>query len=123
MEAFRYGLPIVMTSMMTKRRVPTLLLSDFMILCYVMSSGFDTQMVAWTLIAIPILVFIIIIVMRRVSAMIRSPSCRKLKSFNRFKSNTTTESTQNSTANTPLSAQLLIQPTSTVVSYGIKDID
>ena len=112
-----------MTSMMTKRRVPTLLLSSFMILCYVLSSGFDTQMVARTLIATPIAVFIIIIVMRRVYAMIRSSSCHKLKSFNHFKSNTTTESTQNSTANTPLSAQLLIQPTSTVVSYGIKDTD
>ena len=91
-----------------------------MILCYVLSSGFDTQKVAQTLIATPIAVFIIITVMY---AMIRSPSCHKLESFNCLKSNTTTESTQNSTANTPLSAQSLIQPTSTVASYGIKDTD
>ena len=99
----------------------TLLLSNVMILCYVLSSRFCTQLVARTLIATPVIVFIVIIFIRRVYAMFSSYTCRKLKSFNCFRSNMTTESTQSSTANTPMSTQPLLQPTSTVVSYGIND--
>lgn len=55
--------------------------------------------------------------------MFRSHTCHKLKSFNCFRSNMTTESTQSSTANTPMLTRPLFQPTSAVVSYGIKDTD
>ena len=82
----------------------TLLLSNSMILCFVLSSGFYTLLIAQTLIATPIIVFIIITLMRRVYAMFRSHECCKLKSFNCFRSNMTIETTQNSPANTPMSA-------------------
>ena len=95
----------------------TLLLSNFMIICYGLSSGLHIQLVARTLIAAPIAVFIIITIFQRVYAMIRVCSCHKLnKSFNCFRSNITTESTQSSN----VSNQPLLQPTSAVVSYGIK---
>ena len=108
----------------------TLLLSNFMILCYVLCSGFSTQSIARTLIAIPITVFIIAIVMTRVYNTFRSHLCHKLKlplcihiSFNYqyFTTNMTNESSQNSTVNTPTSTQPLLQPTSTVTSYGTTD--
>ena len=118
--AITIGKPYQKTYM---NHLDTLLLSNLMIICYMLSSGFHTQLVIRTLIATPIIVFIIIIFMRTGYAMFRSHMCRKLKSINCFRSSMTTESTQNSTANTPMSARPLLQPTSTVVSYGIKDTD
>ena len=108
----------------------TLLLSNYMILCYVLSSGFRTQLVARILITTPIAVFIVSIILKKVYNMSKSYVC-KLKSqscipdsFNCFRSKRmpiAVESTQSSTANTPTSTQPLIQPTSTVMTYGIKD--
>ena len=108
----------------------TLLLSNYTILCYVLSSEFRTQLVARILITTPIAVFIVSIILKKVYNMSKSYMC-KLKSqscipdsFNCFRSKRmpiAVESTQNSTANTPTSTQPLIQPTSTVMSYGIKD--
>ena len=108
----------------------TLLLSNYMILCYVLSSGFRTQLVAQILITTPIAVFIVSIILKKVYNMSKSYMC-KLKSqscipdsFNCFRSKRmpiAVESTQSSTANTPTSTQPLIQPTSTVMTYGIKD--
>ena len=108
-----------------KNHLDTLLLSNFMILFYVLSSGTSSQVVVRTLITTPITAFITIIIMRKLYDMFRLRLCHKLKfplcirkCFSRLRSHTTNESTQNSTANTPMSAQPLLQPTSTIFSYG-----
>ena len=108
----------------------TLLLSNYTILCYVLSSGFRTQLVARILITTPIAVFIVSIILKKVynvsksyTCKLKSPSCIQ-DSFNCIRSKRipiAVESTQSSTANTPTSAEPLIQPTSTVMSYGITD--
>ena len=108
----------------------TLLLSNYTILCYVLSSGFCTQLVARVLITTPIAVFIASVILKKVNNVSKLYVC-KLKSqsyipdsFNCFRSKRmpiAVESPQSSTANTLTSTQLLIQPTSTVMSYGIKD--
>ena len=105
----------------------TLLLSNYMILCYVLSSGFRTQLVARILITTPIAVFIVSIILKKVYNMSKSYMCKLksqsciLDSFNCFRMPIVVESTERSTANTPTSTQPLIQPTSTVMTYGIKD--
>ena len=103
----------------------TLLLSNFMILSYVLSSGTSALVVTRTLIATPITVFTTIIIMRRLYDVFRLHLYHKLKLslcnreyFNHFRYHTTNESTQNSAANTPTSAQPLLQPTSTIFSYS-----
>ena len=108
----------------------TLLLSNYTILCYVLSSGFRTQLVARILITTPIAVFIVSVILKKVYNVSKSYVC-KLKSqlcipdsFNCFRSKRmpiAVESPQSSTANTPTSTQPLIRLTSTVMSYGIKD--
>ena len=85
--------------------LPTLLLSNFMIICYVLSSGFHTQLITWALLAMPITAFIIAIVTRIVYNMFRSDMCHKLKLLCGHRTNV---STQNSTVNAPTSTQPLI---------------
>ena len=108
----------------------TLLLSNCTILCYVLSSGFRTHLVAQILITTPIAVFIVSIISKKLYGAFKSYKC-KLKSqrclhkyFCCYTSNrmpTAVESTQSSTANTPTSTQPLIQPTSTVMTYVTRD--
>ena len=107
----------------------TLLVSNCTILCYVLSSGFRIYLVARILLTTPIAVFIVSIVLKKEYTMFKSYTCKYKSplciqdSFNCFRSKrmpiAAVESTQSSTANTPTSAQPLITPTSSVVSYGI----
>ena len=100
----------------------TLLLSNIMILCCVLSSGFHTQLIARILIAMPISVFITATAMKSVYNMFRSHMYHKLKLLcylhKHLRYDKTNESAQNTTANIPTSAQPLLQPTSTIFSYG-----
>ena len=107
-----------------------LLLSYCAIFCYVLPFSYHTQLFVRILITTPIAVFIIIIILKKLYGSVKSYKC-KLNSqrcvhkyfccYTSKRIPVTVESTQNSTANTPTSTQPLIQPTSTVMSYGIKD--
>ena len=105
-----------------------LLLSNFMILCYTLSLRINAPIVPQVLIAIPITVFIIT-TMQKFYNTFRLHRCHKHinaslsvhGSCNCFRFNIPTDSTHHSTANTPTSAQRLLQPTSTVITYGIQE--
>ena len=103
----------------------TLLLSDYTIFCYVLSSTFRTHLlVARMLITAPITVFVLVMVSRKLYKV--SELCiPKLKSsmlvqkvVSCLKLPNTVESIQSPIANTPTSARPLIQPTSSVICYG-----
>ena len=106
----------------------TLLLSNYTIFCYVLSSWFHTQLlVAQILITAPITVFVLVMISRKMYKV--SKLCTpKLKSsmlvqkvVSCLKLPNAVESIQSPTANTPTSARPLIQPTSSVICYGTKD--
>ena len=107
-----------------------LLLSYCAIFCYVLPFNYCTQLFVRILITTPIAVFIITIILKKLYGAFKSYKC-KLNSqrcihkyfccYTSKRISNTVESPQNSTANTPTSTQPLIQPTSTVMSYGIKD--
>ena len=108
----------------------TLLLSNCTILCYVLPFSLRTQLVVRILITTPIAVFIVSIISKKLYGAVKSYKC-KLKSqrclhkyvccYTSNRMPTAAESTQSSTANTPTSTQPLIQPSSTVMTYGTRD--
>ena len=109
----------------------TLLLSYNTILCYVLSSGFRTFLVARILITAPFTVTAAVVISRKLYEVSSKVCTHKLKSspfkfinnFRAKKLHDVVGSTRSPTANTPTteSAQPLIQPTSTVICYGIKN--
>ena len=79
-----------------------------------LSSGVHTQLVSRILIATPIAVLTVVTVFRKLHAHV-------CKTFNCFRTARTPTTAQSSAANTPMSAYPLIQPTSNIKSYGVKD--
>ena len=92
-----------------------LLLSNYVILCYMLSSavGHHTQLVSRMLIAAPIAVLIVVTILQKIHA-------HKIFHYFRLarKSSTVSHSAQCSAVNTPTSTRPLIQPTSNVMNYG-----
>ena len=92
-----------------------LLLSNYVILCYMLSSaaGHHTQLPSRILIAAPIAVLVVVTTLRKIHA-------HKIFHYFRLarKSSTVSHSAQCSAVNTPTSTRPLIQPTSNVMNYG-----
>ena len=96
----------------------TLILSNIMILSYALSSGFRNPIIAQTLIAMPITVFVVAIILKIMYMCRLHIMCHKLKLLYSLSGcNTTSETNKNTAVNTPTSSQPLLQPTSTVFSY------
>ena len=90
-----------------------LLLSDYIILCYMQSSGYHTQVVSQILITTPIAILIVVTILRKIHA-------HKIFDYlRRVRAPTVSHSTQCSAANTPTSAEPLIRPTPKGKTYGI----
>ena len=89
-----------------------LLLSNYLILCYMLSSGYHTQVVSRILITIPIAILIVVTILRKI------PANKIFNYFRRARTPSVSHSTQCSAVNTPTSAQPLIQSTSNVITYG-----
>ena len=97
----------------------TLILSNIMILSYALSSGFRNPIIAQTLIAMPITVFVVAIILKIMYMCRLHIMCHKLKLlYSLSRCNTTSETNKNTIVNTSTSSQPLLQPTSTVFSYG-----
>ena len=101
------------------------ILSHLAVLFYILSSDIRTRLLARILLSIPIAVFVLTIVCRKFYHPYKAhlkPLLRKYYNcFQLRRSAVAAESNQNSTNDSLTAAEQLIQPTSTVLSYGIDD--
>ena len=101
------------------------ILSHLAVLSNILSSGIRTLLLARILLSIPIAVFILTIVCRKCYHLYKAylkPLLRKCcNCFQLRRSAVAAESNQSFTVDSLTAAEPLIQPTSTVLNYGIDD--
>ena len=98
------------------------ILSHLAVLSNILSSGIRTLLLARILLNIPIAVFVLTIVCRKCYHLYKAHLLRKCcNCFQLRRSAVAAESNQSSTVDSLTAAEPLIQPTSTVLNYGIDD--
>ena len=106
----------------------TILLSNIALMCYTLSSGFCVLLMARGLLLSPIIIFIVMICLKKFHDISKLHMCNVKVLLQRCyeccrlrRAQLSSEPIQSSTADIPTAAQPLVQPTCTVISYGGND--